>query len=228
MEIKAVMMAITGCALSFNVMAGTRWMPAVEKCRPWSIIGSLGYTWYSNLYDGGAGTDPSGQASIGDGQTAFGRFAIARDIEAFETWRLGVEIGVQSGNTARLNIPQETLDIIGGLHPQVSIKPMIDILATASWQPEENASIFGIIKPGIAFRRLQIDDRVTFNDLSEVAFEIQAGVGYHINNRASLLLLYQGVLNGGTNYSINTTAATGHISNIPSQNGLMLSLSYSV
>ena len=228
MRIKAGIIAMAGCALSLTAMAGTMGEPLPEENRPWSVIGSLGYTWYDNLYNGGANADPSAQSAIGDGQTALGRFAIARDFGAFKTVRFGAEIGVQSGNTARLSIPQIDIDDFGGLLPQVTIKPMLDLLATASWQPVATVPVFGIIKPGIAYRRMQTNDRVTFNDLSEVAFELQAGLGMHISDRATLSLNYQGVFSGNTTYTLNTTTFTGHISNIPAQNGLLLSLSYTV
>ena len=228
MNIKKCVTAIAGCTLSLGVMAGTMDMPLTKEYRPWSIIGGLGYTWYNNFYNGGAAADDSAQAAIGDGQTALARFAIARDFGAFKTLRLGVEIGVQGGNTARLDIPQSTINDLGGLLPQVTIKPMLDLLATASWQPVESIPLFGLIKPGIAYRRLQVNDRVTFNDLSEVAFELQVGLGMHISDRAILSLNYQGILDNNTTYTINTSTLTGHISNIPRQNGLLLNLSYTV
>ena len=192
------------------------------------MIGSLGYSWYNDLYNGGPTADPSAQSSIGDGQTALGRFAIARDLGAYKTLHLGLEVGVQNGNTARLSIPQATLDTIGGLPPQVTIKPTLDLLATGSWKPVAAYPVFVLVKPGIAYRRLQVNDRVTFNDLSEVAFELQAGLGVAISDRATLSINYQGVYNGGTTYLINTTTFTGNISNIPMQNSLLLSLSYAV
>ncbi len=68
--IKKGMITIAGCALSFSVMAGTMGTPLTEEYRPWSVIGSLGYTWYDNFYSGGPTADPSAQAAIGDGQTA--------------------------------------------------------------------------------------------------------------------------------------------------------------
>jgi hypothetical protein len=223
MTIKKWITAIIGCSLTLGAMADT-----TEKYHPWSVIGSLGYTWYNDFYDGGPTADPSAQTAIGDGQTALGRFAIARDLGAFKTVRFGLEIGVQSGNTARLDIPQSTIDELGGILPQVTIKPMLDLLATASWQPIENIPVFGLVKPGIAYRRMQVNDRVTFNDLSQVAFELQAGLGARISDRASLALIYQGVFEGNTSYTIDTTTFTGHISNIPTQNGLLLSLSYTI
>jgi opacity protein-like surface antigen len=209
-------------------MAGTMGEGQRENDRPWSVIGSLGYSWYDSFYHGGPTADPFAQAAIGDGQTAIGRFAINRTLGAFKTIRFGLEMGVQNGNTARLAIPQVTLDEIGGLPPQVTIKPMLALLASVSWQPLENTPVFALIKPGIAYRRMQLNDRVTFNDLSQVGFEIQAGLGMHISDRASLSLNYQGIFDGATSYTINTTTSTGHISNIPVQNGLLLSVSYTV
>lgn len=229
MKIKAGSLAIiAGCALSLSAVAGTMRPLKTDGYRPWSAIGSLGYTWYDNLYSGGPTADSSAQTAIGDGQTALGRFAIARQLGTFKMIKLGLEVGVQNGTTARLGIPQATLNEVGGLHIQVSIKPMLDLLATASWQPVESIPIFGLVKPGIAYRRLQVNDRVTFNDVSEVAFELQAGLGMQLSDRANLSLNYQGVFNSNSSYTINTTTFTGHISNIPVQNGILLSLAYTV
>ncbi|MDI1352963.1 MAG: hypothetical protein PSV35_09425 [bacterium] len=228
MKIKKGTMIMVGCCFSISAMAGTMGAPLTHDYHLWSIIASIGYTGYDNLYRGGLSADPLAQVSIGDGQTALGRFAITRDWSAFKTIDFGLEIGVQNGNTARLAIPQITLDRVGGLNPQVTIKPMLDLLATASLQPVESIPVLCLIKPGIAYRRMQVNDRVTFNDLSEVGFELQAGLGMRISEQAILSLNYQGVFNGNTTYTINTTTFTGNISNIPKQNGVLLSLSYAV
>jgi hypothetical protein len=217
-----------GCVLSFSSMAGTMGAVAPAEYHPWSVIGSLGYTWFDSAYNRGPGSDPSAQAAIGDGQTALGRFAIAREFGSFQTVHLGAEIGVQNGNTMRLAVPQATLDQLGGLPIQTTVKPMLDLLATASYQPYETTPVFGLVKLGVAYRRMQINDRVTVNDLSQAAFEVQAGLGMAISDRANLSLNYQGVFNGNTTYTVNTTQFTGHISNIPNQNGLLLSLAYTV
>ena len=227
MNMKAGLIAV-GCALSFTAAAGSMGAVSAEEYRPWSVIGSLGYTWFNNAYAGGQYADVSAQNAIGDGQTALGRFAIARDVGEFQKVRFGAELGVQNGNTMRLGISQERLNELGGLPVQTTVKPMLDLLATASFQPMKTTPVFGLFKAGIAYRRMQINDRVTFNDLSQVAFEVQAGLGMHVSDRASLSLNYQGVFGGSASYAINTTAYTGHISNIPNQNGLLLSLSYSI
>lgn len=224
MNIKAIFIA-TGCALSVNVLAGTMGAAMPEASRPWSVIGSLGYTGYQHAYNG----IPIGQAAIGDGQTAVGRFAIARAFSSLKNVHIGAEAGVQNGNTMRIGMSQESMAELGALLPvQTTVKPMLDLLATATFNPLSSMPVFAVVKSGIAYRRMQINDRVTFNDLSEVAFEVQAGLGMNISDRASLSLNYQGIFNGTTRYTINTTELTGHISNIPNQNGVLLSLSYAV
>lgn len=227
MYIKAGIIA-AGCVFSLSAIAGAMGSPLVDEYRPWSVVGSLGYTWYTDAYGGGPGADPVAQAAIGDGQTAIGRFAVARDFGDLKPVRVGAELGIQNGNIMRLGISQADLDLLGGLPIQITTKPMLDLLATASWKPVENIPIFGLGKVGIAYRRLQVNDRIMINDLSEVAFEVQAGIGMRISDRASLSLNYQGIFDGNTTYTINSTSFTGHISNIPSQNGVLLSLSYTV
>ena len=49
-----------GCLLSLNATAGMMGNSQV-KDYPWSVAGSLGYTWYDHAYHGGPGADPSAQ-----------------------------------------------------------------------------------------------------------------------------------------------------------------------
>lgn len=227
MNFNRILLGAALAALSLNLQAGAMSQPYVEQ-GPWSVIGGLGYTWYNFGYSGGALADPSAQSSIGDGQTAIGRFAIARDVTRFQSMQLGLELGVQSGNTMRLNIPQSTLTQLGGMPIQANIKPMLDLLATARTEPLMNTPVFGVVKAGVAYRRMQINDRVTVNDLSQLGFEVQAGIGTDITKKAKLSLVYQGIFDGSTNFTVNTTAGTGHVSNIPAQNGVLLNLSYAL
>lgn len=225
---KKTFLAAVIAAASFSAQAGTMG-PINNAPGPWSVIGGLGYTWYDFGYNGGYFADASAQNSIGDGNTAVGRFAIARDFTQFSMFHLGLELGVQSGNTMRLDIPQTTLDELGGLPIQANIKPMLDLLVTASTEPLMDMPAFGIVKAGIAYRRMQINERVTVNDLSQVGFEVQAGLGAALSDRANLALVYQGVFNGDTSFTVNSPLPeTGHISNIPQQNGLLLTLSYTL
>lgn len=217
-RIKSLVMAI-GCVFSINTMAGNisyKESYPTEEYHPWSIIGSAGYTWFNFGYNG-------------DGETPIGRFALARDFGTpIPCLHFGAELGIQNGNTMRLDISQETLDLLGGAPIQVNIKPMLDLLATATIKPFAimSAPIFFVAKAGVAYRRMQVEDRVTVNDLSQTAFEAQAGLGVILSNRINISLVYQGVFNGGTDFTVNTTNDTGHISNIPNQNGFLLSVAY--
>jgi hypothetical protein len=49
-----------------------------------------------------------------------------------------------------------------------------------------------------------------------------------LSEKATLSVNYQGIFDGSTTYTVNDTPFTGHISNIPSQNGLLFSLAYKV
>lgn len=224
MAIKKIICAVVLTASSWITYAGG--MGDWQVANPWSVAAGLGYSWYDFAYHGGALADPSAQNAIGDGQTALGRFAVARQVAQFYSIHYGLELGIQSGNLMRLAISQSTLDVLGGLPVQANIKPWLDFLVTATTEPLMNAS--GILKAGIAYRRMQIDERVTINDLSQVGFELQAGVGMQITDRAQLALLFQGVFNGNANFAVNAEADTGHLANIPMQNGVLLTLSYTL
>jgi len=226
MRFKNILIA-AGCVLSLNAIAGSMGDIMPEE-HLWSVIGGIGYTDYEHAYHGGPYADIFAQNAIGDGETAFGRFAIARQFTVFSSINVGAELGVQSGNLMRLDIPQATLDVLGGLPVQVSIKPMVDLLATAKFQPMFNTPAFAVVKAGIAYRRMQVNERVTVNDRSQVGFELQAGLGFNISDRANLSLVYQGIFNNSTNFTINPGLGIGHISNIPNQNGILLNLSYAV
>lgn len=220
-------LAATIAAISFCTQAGS--MDAIRsESGPWFMIGGLGYSWYDFGYNGGIASDSAIQKGIGDGQTSFGRFALARELVHLESIRLGLELGIQSGNVMRFDIPQPTLDVLGGLPIQANIKPMLDLLATAEIRPLMNVPIFGVVKSGIVYRRMQINERVTVNDLSQVGFEAQAGLGAFITNKAKLSFLYQGIFDGSTHFTVDTIAGSGHISNIPAQNSVLLTLSYSI
>ena len=224
-KLKGQLIAV-GCALSLHATAGT--MGAVEDYHPWSLIGGLGYTWYNDAYAAGPGSDAVAQSAIGDGQTPFGRFGIARELATYRNINFGIELAVQSGNTQRLGIPQVTLDELGGLPIQATIKPMLDLLVSAKTSPWSNIPAFGLAKVGVAYRRMTINERVTVNDLSEAAFEVQAGLGFNISERANLALVYQGIFDGGTDFRVNLVDFTGHIAHIPNQNGILLTLAYQV
>ncbi|HVT61921.1 MAG TPA: hypothetical protein VHD33_00325 [Legionellaceae bacterium] len=189
-----------------------RYIPVKETIHPWAVTASIGYTAFQNAYKG-------------EGQTAVGRLAFDYAFFDFESILLGAELGVQNGNSMQLDVSQSTLDELGGSPIQTTVKPILDLLATAKSLPIADSPFFAQIKGGIAYRRWQFDDRTSINFLSNIAGEVQAGVGLALNRITNLSLLYQGIYGGNPDFIVNSTNETGTINNIPIQNGVLLSLS---
>jgi hypothetical protein len=104
---------------------------------------------------------------------------------------------------------------------------MIDVLVTAKTDPLIGSSFFAHIKGGFAYRKWQIEHQA-INDISQLAAEVQAGVGYPITTLASLNLLYQGVFGNDPNLVINPNNKTAHITSIPSLHAVLLGLSVNI
>ena len=214
-----IFLTAVGCVASCHAMAFNGTI-APEKDpiainHPWSFIGSLGYTNYQNFYHD-------------DGQTGIVRLAIGKSILYTHSLDLGFELGVQNGNTMRFG-PSAELLALGALLPiQSTVKPVIDLLATVKSTSLGDSDIFALLKGGIAYRRWQFNDRITINDLSQAAGEVQAGFGYPLTRAVNLSLLYQGIYGSNPNLIVNTTAFTGHVSNIPIQQGVLLSLAFTI
>jgi len=199
---------------SFTSFAGSMGAPppppVVDDC-PWMMVGSLGY----------AGLNGS---EGGQGQSAVGRLGIGKILRDYGRSSLGFEIGVQNGTTMQLYIPQDTLDVLGGVPITVAVKPLLDLLATWRFTPLSTTAMFGDVKLGAAYRRMDIVNRETVNNKSQFAGEVQAGLGMPISDVATLSLLYQGIYGADVNFQANAATGTGLIANIPVQNGVLLSL----
>ncbi|CEK11607.1 hypothetical protein [Legionella hackeliae] len=210
--IKAVLIA--SCFLSHQSIASTMG-PTLEISHPWSVTGSIGYTVYEDMFRA-------------DGETALGRFAIGRDVYTGNSLTWGLELGVQSGNTMRYFPSPAAIDGLGGLPIQTTVKPMLDALVTIKTASFDTIPIFFSLKGGIAYRRWQFNDRDSINDKSQIAGEVQAGVGGFISERVNLSLSYQGIFGSNPDFRFNADSATGRVSNIPVQNGVLLGLTVTV
>jgi hypothetical protein len=216
--LKKHVLSLLGGLFSISTFAGTMGimppppMPMVEV-HPWSVTASLGYTSFDS------GTD-------GTGQTPIGRLGIGKEFCDIGQSSVGAEIGVQNGNTMRLFIPQDVLDSLGdgGLPVTARVTPMLDLLGTLRVSFSADSPVFGAAKVGIAYRRLYVLDRSTINNKYQFAGEIQVGAGVGITDSSTLSLLYQGVYGGSLGFTADATVGTGNITNIPVQNGLLLSL----
>jgi hypothetical protein len=211
---RRIHLIVIGCFLSFNVLARS-YLPTLlsnseNLDNRWSVIASLGYGEYQHMYRSG-------------GQTAIGRLAFAAELLATNQATFGLEIGVQSGNRMRLTIPQGALDTLG-CAVRTTMRPMLDLLVTANATPLNESLLFTQVKGGIAYRHWQINS-VWINNKSEIAGEVQAGVGYPLTEITNLNLLYQGVFGGSPKLHTNPLTETGFITSLPIQHGVLLGLS---
>ena len=224
--LKKHVLATLGCCLSFTVLAGAMGDSApvpMADFHPWSAIGSIGYTAFTDV-------------GVGSGGTILGRFAIGKDLfnlgdtgvggGMFDTAsvHLGAELGVQNGTRLSISASQATLDGLSGLPPLLTAKPMIDLLGTLSWAPMPDVPVLILTKLGVAYRQWQMD-YVAVNNVSKIACELQLGLGMAVAEAATLSLLYQGIYGSSPGFTVNSVNGTGHVGNIPSQSGILLSLS---
>ena len=174
------------------------------------ISADMGFTQYSNVYHQ-------------DGQSVLGRLSLQTQYAPGDFFALGIEAGLQNGNTMRLNLPKSTLDLLGGEPVSIMVKPTIDLLGTLQVTPFDDFGLFGVLKGGVAFRQLQVD-RNEVNDLSKTSPEFQAGLGYKINDNLAFHINYQQIFGGNPNYQVNPINETAAISNIPGQKTILLGL----
>lgn len=176
------------------------------------ISADMGFTQYTNVYHQ-------------DGQSVLGRLSIQTQYIPSDAsfFVLGIEAGLQNGNTMRLDLDKSTLDRLGGEPVSIIVKPAIDLLGTLQIVPFEDFGLFGVIKGGVAFRQLQVD-RNEVNDLSKTSPELQAGLGYKINENMAFHINYQQVFGGNPSYQVNELSDTATIANIPSQRSVLFGL----
>ena len=164
-----------------------------------------------------------------DGKVAQGRLSLGHHVKQYKNVFFGGEIGIQSGNTMRLEASPSVINPATDLPPQATLKPLIDLLFTAKGQilPEKN--LYYLLKGGVAYRQLQLDDRTaTYGDgLSNVTGELQAGLGMNITEHVFLNVFYQGIYSNSTAGVTLDSAGNTPISHIPTQQAGFLGIEYS-
>lgn len=217
MQIKLVSTTLIGLCCTFSVTAGTMGNMATQPSSPLLYVG--GY--------GGYGTVSGGYKN--DGNVAQGRFTLGIHAKQYQQWMLGGEIGVQSGNTMRLATSSTVIDPTTALLPQATLKPLLDLLFTVKGSILPDRPFYYMLKGGIAYRQLQLDDRTSTYGvgLSNVAGEFQAGFGVNITKHVLLNAFYQGIYsNNNAGVYINNEGNTP-ISHIPTQQAGFLGVEYS-
>nr|AGC71856.1 hypothetical protein [uncultured bacterium A1Q1_fos_2140] len=176
---------------------------------------------------GGYGTVSGGYKN--DGNVAQERFTLGVHIKQYRQWMLGSEVGIQSGNTMRLATSSSVLDPATDLIPQAILKPLVDFLFTVKGQIQPDKPLYYILKGGIAYRQLQLEDRTsTYGDgLSNLAGEFQAGVGMNITEHVQINVFYQGIYSSKNAGVYLDSAGNTPVSHIPTQQAGFLGVEYS-
>ena len=190
----------------------------------------MGWWSPSRLYMGAfTGYGAADGAYKNDGQFAQGRLVFGLQALEFGALAFGIETGVQLGNTMRLSASDAVIAAGGGLPVQATLKQLIDLLITAKFQLS-NMPIFAIVKGGIAYRQLQLEDRTSSSDsLQQVNGEFQAGLGYKLTEHVMLTALYQGIYSSNNaGVSVDASGDNTYINNIPTQQAGFLGLEYSL
>lgn len=178
----------------------------------WGVGGALGMSYTSNTLNK-------------SNQTALGRLSLGATLLSLSTWQTGIEIGVQSGTTFRLSLPKESIDSLGGVPIEVTMKPFLDVLAGLNLKPSSNVPMNLWLKGGAAFRMMQVD-REEVNDLSQISPELQVGLGYEISRQATINLGYQVIWGQKPKLEVNLQNETAILQHIPMQQAVMLGFSY--
>ncbi len=203
---KTIMLAV------FALTSMTKLAFAHSETNPWTMDASFGMANYANV-------------SNHDGETAIGRLGLGYVLSHLPFGQVSAEIGIQSGNTMRLSLPKEAIDALGGVPIEAEMKPMLDMLFNLKTAPFENLPIIAWMKGGVAYRHLQLD-RTSVPDLRGFSPEIQAGLGYEINEKMSINIGYQYISGKKPELTVNSLNDTGVLRNMPSEQALMLGLTW--
>jgi hypothetical protein len=199
-----------GMLSSFTAYAGGFSPSLTSQDQPWSITASAG----SGNY----------QVQSPDRNAALGRLALGNEMLLAGDIALGLELGLQTGNKIRLNITRETLNLFKWFPIYTTLAPTLDLLVTTKTDPIGNSSFFAQLKGGVAYRHWKID-RIPVNEISQLAGEVQAGLGYPLTALASLNLLYQGIYGNNPATQVNPYSKKENLANIPTLHAFLVGLS---
>lgn len=165
-----------------------------------------------------------------DGDVAFGRLTLGLHAYEYRYFLFGTELGLQSGNTMRLETNSTVTNALGGLQPQASLKPFVDFLITAQGKLANDIPLFGILKAGIAYRQLQLEISTSSRDtVRKINGELQIGLGYNLTEHAMLTAFYQGIYSGSdAGVSVDASGDNTYINRIPTQQAGFLGIEYSL
>jgi len=213
---KTLILSLLGLSCSLPAISGT--------------MGNVNSTPASSMfYVGGFGGYGVTDGAYGqDGNFTQGRLTLGVHGMNYKKLLLGAELGVQSGNTMRLSASPDVINAAGALPIQSTLKPLLDALVTVKYQLPTANPISAILKGGIAYRQLQLNDRTSSEDnLNKVNGEFQGGLGYNITEHVMLTAMYQGIYSASNaGLSLNSLGDVT-LSHIPTQQAGFLGVEYS-
>jgi hypothetical protein len=223
---KKILTALICLSFSLPVMAHTDYKnevsPAGNQNNGWWSPARLSVGAY-----GGYGV--ANGAYKQDGQYAQTRLSLGLRAAEYNVLTLGVEAGVQSGNSMRLAASDVLIATAGGMPIQSTLKPLVDLLLTVKGQLLPNNPLFGILKGGVAYRQLVLENRTSARDgLRQLDGEFQAGLAYSMTSHATITAFYQGIYSGANAGLAINTAGDVTISRIPTQQAGFLGFEYSL
>lgn len=185
----------------------------VKKNTSWIFSGSMGFYKINNMLEK-------------DGESFFTRLSVEKIFAEKHNNLIGLEIGVQSGNQARLGMTDSQMDDLGGTAVLTTLKSEFDILFTLHRELISDVTDL-YVKVGGMYRQLTMDSSA-INDLRKVNLEVQAGLSQNISENVSISLGYQGVFSPGLELQTCSICNTADIRNIPSQHGVLFSAHYNI
>ena len=159
-----------------------------------------------------------------DGQYSLLKLSIGKELFHYHSTAIGLELGVETGNTMRLDISKTLLNQLGGLPFQSQMKPTSDLLGIIR-APIYSTRLNVLLKTGVAFRTWQFE-RCSADDRSQVDPEFQFGFAWQVNNSVYLQLSGRTIIGQKVRYSINPLEEQLIITGMPSQYGVLIGTTF--
>jgi len=162
-----------------------------------------------------------------DGQTPFQRIDLGVKVNDFHQVAFGVEMGVQTGNNLRLTASSAVVTAAGGLPLQATLMPTVDALVSLSAKLSPEFPVYGVLKGGIAYRQLSLQNRTSHRDsVRKVDGELQAGFAVNMSKHATFSMLYQGIYGGSDAGAALSSTNDVTLKRVPTHHGVMAGLAY--
>lgn len=180
-----------------------------EDVSHWYLNGAFGYASYANH----------------NGHTSLGRLGLGYLLPGAGYFQFGLEGGIQNGHTMRPHFPIASIGALGGVPVELQLKPMLDLLAVVKTIPLDSIPLFAYLKGGVLYQQLHID-RETVSTVRRFTPEVIAGLGYKLNDQASINLSYQYFWGRAPQLAVYEWTQTAILRNIPSRQAVMIGFSF--